>query len=227
MGKIEIFRKKNLSCAGLLITVILLQAVAAAPQYTPVASQSTKDAPRSAEQQPASTNRLLLAIDPVQSGVHWTLDTSLHTVHGTFALKRGSMRLDPATGQASGEVVADAASGKSGNDSRDKKMHQDVLESAQYSDVIFRPDRVEGKIPAEGSWTVNIHGVFVLHGTQHELTVPAEGEIFADHWKGKAKFSIPFIQWGLKNPGNFLLKVNPAVDVELDLTGSLRGPATK
>jgi hypothetical protein len=171
---------------------------------------------------------LVLTLDAAQSAIHWTLDSSLHTVHGTFVLKRGTVRFDPSSGAASGEIVADATSGRSGNDSRDTKMHQEVLESAKYSEVVFRPDRVDapsGPLARQGPWNANIHGVFVLHGAEHEMSIPAQGEFTADHWKGKAKFSIPFIAWGLKNPSNFLLKVNPSVDVELDMSGSLQ-PAT-
>ncbi len=95
-----------------------------------------------APQTPAS--EIILGIDPVQSKVHWTLGTTAHTVHGSFAFKKGNLQLDTSTGKASGDIVVDATSGNSGNDSRDKKMHKEVLESGQYAEVVFRPDRVEG-----------------------------------------------------------------------------------
>ena len=82
-------------------------------------------------------NEIILGIDPAQSKVHWTLGTTLHTVHGTFAFKNGSLHLDPDTGKASGEIVVYATSGDSGNDSRDKKMHKEVLESAQFAGCHF------------------------------------------------------------------------------------------
>jgi len=193
--------------------------LAAFPRITGTLSLSPKIAA------PQLRKEWVLTLDAGQSAIHWTLDSSLHTVHGTFVLKRGTVRFDPASGVASGEIVVDATSGNSGNDSRDKKMHREVLESAKYSEVVFRPDRVDsssGPVSAQGAWNVNIHGVFVLHGGEHEMSIPAKGEFTGDHWKGTAKFSVPFIAWGLKNPSNFLLKVNPSVDVELDMTGSLQ-----
>src|SRR6266849_6431126 len=159
-----------------------------------------------APQLPAS--ELVLGVDPAQSKVRWTLGTTLHTVHGTFGFKNGTLHVDPATGKASGEIVVFATSGDSGNDSRDKKMHKEVLESAKYQDVIFRPDRMEGKIAPQGTFPVQVHGIFVLHGKEHELTVPVQAELAGDHWNGNVKFSVPFIDWGLKNPSSFLLKVN-------------------
>src|SRR5712691_3212218 len=177
-----------------------------------------------APQPPAS--EIVFGIDQAQSKVHWTLGTTLHTVHGTFAFKNGALHLDPATGKASGEIVVYATSGDSGNDSRDKKMHKEVLESQQYPEVIFRPDRVEGKVAPQGTFTVQLHGLFALHGSEHELTVPVQAELARDHWTGNAKFKVPFIDWGLKNPSSFLLKVNHAVEIELELKGSLQNGAT-
>ena len=176
-----------------------------------------------APQSPAS--EIVLGLDPAQSKVHWTLGSTVHTVHGSFAFKKGTVQLDTSTGKASGEIVVDAASGNSGNDGRDKKMHKEVLESGRYAEVIFRPDRVEGKITPQGIFTVQVHGLFVLHGSEHELTVPVQAEFAGDHWTGSAKFNVPFIDWGLKNPSNFFLKVNHAVEIDLELKGSLQNTA--
>jgi len=176
-----------------------------------------------APQQPSS--EIVLGIDPAQSKVHWTLGTTLHTVHGTFEFKNGTFRLDPATGKAAGEITVYATSGESGNDSRDKKMHKEVLESGQYPDVRFRPDRVEGRVAPQGPFTVQVHGTLVLHGSEHEVTVPVQAEFAGDHWTGSASFKVPFIDWGLKNPSNFFLKVEHAVQMDLELKGPLQSSA--
>jgi polyisoprenoid-binding protein YceI len=175
---------------------------------------------------PAPSSELVLMVDPAASKVHWTLGTTLHTVHGTFALKKGALQLDAASGKIGGEIVVDAASGNSGDDSRDKKMHKDVLESGRYTEVVFRPDRVDGKVALQGSSKVQIHGILMLHGAEHELTVSVEAELTGDRWSGSAKFSVPFIDWGLKNPSNFFLKVKHSVDIELELKGIAQSPAT-
>jgi len=192
----------------LFITLLVLSAL---PQHA---------APRV----PASD--VVFAVNVAQSKVTWSLETTFHTVHGSFALKKGTLRLDAATGKASGEIIVDAASGKSGNDSRDKKMHKEVLDSGRYAEVVFRPDRVEGKIAPQGTSTVQVHGILVLHGSEHELTLPVQAELAADHWTGNGKFSVPFIDWGLKNPSTFFNKVSHAVEIELELKGNLQGPVT-
>jgi polyisoprenoid-binding protein YceI len=166
--------------------------------------------------------RLTLNLDPAHSELNWTLGSTLHTVHGTFALKSGMLRFDPESGSAAGEFVAYATSGESGNDSRDKKMHAEILESARYPDVIFRPTKIDGKVSMQGTSEVQLQGKFLLHGSEHDLTVPVHVELTGDHWKGSAKFSVPYIQWGLKSPNTFLLKADPSVDVELELSGTLQ-----
>ncbi len=191
----------------LVVAPVTLVVLSALPQHA-------------APQTPAS--EIVLGIDPSQSKVHWTLGSTVHTVHGSFAFKKGNLQLDTSTGKASGEFVVDATSGNSGNDGRDKKMHKEVLESARYAEVIFRPDRVDGKITPQDTFTVQVHGVFVLHGSEHELTVPIRAELAGDHWTGSAKFNVPFIDWGLKNPSNFFLKVNHSVEIDLELKGSLQ-----
>lgn len=194
----------------LLAAPLTLAVLSALPQHA---------APRP----PAS--EITFGVDPAQSKVHWTLESTVHTVHGTFAFKNGSMQVDTSTGKVTGEIVVDATSGNSGNDGRDKKMHREVLESGKYSDIIFRPDRVAGRISQQGVCSVQMHGVLVLHGSEHELTVPIQGELAGDHWTGTAKFHVPFIDWGLKNPSNFFLKVNHAVEIELEMKGTLQSPS--
>jgi hypothetical protein len=173
----------------------------------------------------SAASEIVLNVDPAQSKVHWTLGSTLHTVHGTFVVKSGTLRLDPATGKANGEVIVDATSGESGNDGRDKKMHKEIIESGKYKEIVFHPDRVDGKVPPIGSAIVQVHGMFSLHGSDHELTVPVQADLTGDHWKGTGKFNVPYIAWGLKSPSNFFLKADPSVDVQLDLVGTLGKPA--
>ena len=100
---------------------------------------------------PAFPQETVVELDPARTSVAFTLGAALHTVHGTFALKRGSIRFDSATGKASGELVVDAASGASGSDARDKRMHGNVLESGRYPEFVFTPDRVEGRVAPSGT----------------------------------------------------------------------------
>jgi len=63
--------------------------------------------------------------------------------------------------------------------------------------------------------------MFALHGSEHEMTVSVTGEITGDHWHGTATFKIPYVEWGLKSPSNFILKADPVVEVDLELVGTI------
>jgi polyisoprenoid-binding protein YceI len=169
-----------------------------------------------------STQELVFSLDQSQSKVHYLVDSTLHTVRGTFNLKSGILRIDPTTGKASGEIIVYATSGDSNNSSRDEKMHKVVLESSKYSEIVFRPTLLDGKLALSGPSDVKLHGVLSLHGGDHDVIVPVRAEIAGDQWKGSTRFQVPYIQWGLKDPSNLLLKVKPDVEIELELAGSLK-----
>jgi polyisoprenoid-binding protein YceI len=174
----------------------------------------------------AAAKEISVTLDPAKTAVHWTLPTTLHTVHGTFVLKHGQLQLDPATGKATGEIIVDATSGKSGNDSRDSKMHHDVLESGKYNDIVFRPESFSGAILPSGNSTITLKGTFSLHGADHAMTLPVQVIFGENSWTGTCSFSVPFLEWGLKNPSTFLLKVKPDVQIEFESGGSLQPTGT-
>ncbi|MGC1684550.1 MAG: YceI family protein, partial [Candidatus Acidiferrales bacterium] len=115
--------------------------------------------------------QLALDFDANHTRVEFTLGASLHTVHGTFVLKHGSIRLDPTTNAATGQIVVDAASGDSGSEARDRRMNREILESDKFPEIIFTADKFEGQIPASGDFLLKVHGIFRLHGADHEMTL--------------------------------------------------------
>ena len=154
-------------------------------------------------------------LDPSKTQIDFTLQDTLHTVHGTFALKHGSMQLDPQTGKASGEMVIDVLSGISGNGSRDKRMHKEILESQKYPEAVFIPDHVRGSIAPEGTSEIDMHGNFRIHGADHEITIHFQVQANGSQYIATAHLLIPYVQWGMKNPSNFLLKVDDKVEIDL------------
>jgi polyisoprenoid-binding protein YceI len=160
-------------------------------------------------------------LDPEQTSVKFTLGDVLHTVHGTFRLKRGALQFDPASGKMSGEIVVDAKSGESGSGTRDRKMHKEVLESERYPEIVFHPDKIEGAVAREGKSSVKVHGMFSIHGVDREIAVPAEVEMSADHWTASVHFTVPYTKWGMKNPSTLFLRVNDSVEIDLIAAGSV------
>jgi polyisoprenoid-binding protein YceI len=169
----------------------------------------------------AAAQRATFQLDPSQTTVKFTLGDVLHTVHGTFRLKRGTLQLEPGSGKLSGEMVVDATSGESGSGMRDRKMHKEILESERFPEIGFRPDRIEGTVARQGKSAVKVHGMFSIHGVDREIMVPAEVEMSADHWSATVHFTIPYAKWGMKNPSTLFLRVNDYVEIDLVAAGSV------
>ena|SRR5579862_2283079 len=151
-----------------------------------------------------------LDLDPAKTDIQFTLHDVLHTVHGTFKLKRGAIHYDPDSGKASGEIVVDVTSGESGSSARDSRMHKQILESQRYPEATFKPDRIDGKF--------DVHGVLNLHGADHELTLHFQAERVGDQYNASTHFTIPYVQWGMKDPSNFMLKVDKIVEMDIKTT---------
>ena len=161
-------------------------------------------------------------LDPAKSTVNFTLDATMHTVHGSFKAKGGSIRFDPQSGAASGKIQVDATSAESGNDSRDHKMHKEVLESEKYPEISFSPSQIVGKV-APGS-NLQVQGTFRIHGSEHPLTLSVPLEISGDQLIAKFHFVVPYVEWGMKNPSTFVLRVNKEVSIDIAATGRLIAP---
>lgn len=164
--------------------------------------------------------------DAAQTRVNFTLAATAHTVHGEFKLKSGYISFNTATGKASGSIVADAASGSSGSEGRDNKMHREVLESARFPEIVFTPTHVQGAVAPQGSSQIQVMGVMRLHGQDHPIALAFAVETAAgNQLKASTRFSVPYEKWGLKNPSNFLLRVSDTVDIDIQAVGQLKNSA--
>ena len=159
-------------------------------------------------------------VDPGLSSVKFTLGDVLHTVHGTFKVKQGSLQLQP-DGKVSGQIVVDAGSGDSGSGMRDRKMNKEVLESARYPEIAFRPDRMDGAVASSGMSNVMVHGIFSIHGAEREITVPAQVETGGERWSAAVHFTVPYQKWGMKNPSTLFLRVSDTVEIDLVAAGTV------
>ena len=159
--------------------------------------------------------------NPDASHVAFSLAGTGHHLQGTFRVQRGSIEFDPSAQRISGIVVVAAGSGDSGEPSRDKKMNADVLDTAHFAEVTFAPQNYLGTIAPLGDSTIQVSGVFTLHGTPYELTVRTQIHIDGTNLTAKGHFTVPYVKWGLKDPSIFILKVAKEVDIDLTLSGQV------
>jgi polyisoprenoid-binding protein YceI len=173
----------------------------------------------SAEIPAFSASTVEIEINPAKSTVRFTLGALLHTVHGSFKVKGGTVRFDPGSGLTSGQIAVDVKTGETGDAARDRQMHESVLESNRFPDAVFSPDHVQGPLAMKGDSQLEVHGTLRLHGGEHEMTVPVKVMVQDHLVTATAKFVIPYVAWGLRDPSNLILRVDQTVKVEVAITG--------
>jgi YceI-like domain len=160
-------------------------------------------------------------VNPDASDVKMKLNTTHEVVNGTFHVQSGSINFDRTASNISGTVIVAAGSGKTGNDSRDKKMNKDILKVNQFATVSFAPKTYDGTIAASGDSTIQVSGVFTLLGTPHDLTIPMQIHIDGSKATAKGQFVVPYVHWGLKNPSFLIWKAENNVGIDLNLVGQI------
>jgi polyisoprenoid-binding protein YceI len=171
----------------------------------------------------AQNRSLKVVLDPAQTQINWKVSSGLHPTHGTFKLKSGEFLFNPATGIAEGEILVDATTGESGNAARDKRMHDEVLESNRYPAIFFHPTQLKGAFKTgEGTQELAADGTFNIHGADHPLQLPLKVQISAETVTATTRFTVPYVAWGMKNPSKFLLRVGKQVEIEVSARGSIK-----
>jgi hypothetical protein len=160
-------------------------------------------------------------VNPDASDIKMKLNTTHEVVNGTFHVQSGSINFDRTASHISGIVTVAAGSGKTGNDSRDKKMNKDILKVDQFATVSFAPKTYTGTIAASGDSTIQVSGVFTLLGTDHDLTIPMQIHIDGSKATAEGRFVVPYVRWGLKNPSFLIWKAENDVAIDLTLVGNI------
>jgi polyisoprenoid-binding protein YceI len=139
-----------------------------------------------------------------------------------FQLKGGQIHFDAATGKASGAIIVDARSGDTENKSRDKKMHQEILESPKYPEIVFTPQQVRGSFDPQKPSQVDLAGAFRIHGQDHDVTMTfAVQPVSPARLNCDTHFAIPYVKWGMKDASTFLLHANDTVELEIHGTAQI------
>lgn len=169
----------------------------------------------------ALAQELVVRFEPAQTKVTFTLEDPLHTVHGAFKLTHGEVHFNRESGVASGALIIDAKSGESGSTGRDKKMHKEVIESDRFPEITFVPQKIIGSVPAEGAAEVQVAGIFRIHGADHPLTLAVPLQISRNNLKATTSFDVPYVEWGMKDPSVFMLRVKKSVRIVIEATGQI------
>jgi polyisoprenoid-binding protein YceI len=165
---------------------------------------------------------LVLVLDPQASAVHFELEATLHTVEGSARLERGELHFDPDTGAAAGRVVVDARSAETGIARRDSRMHDEVLQSVAYPQILFDASGLEVAERSADAARLVLRGTLTLRGEPHAVEIPARATREPDgRVRVRGVVVLPYVDWGLPDVSTFLLRVARDVTVDLDVVGRL------
>ncbi|HEV7783768.1 MAG TPA: YceI family protein [Thermoanaerobaculia bacterium] len=169
-----------------------------------------------------SAEPVTFELDPTATTIEFTFGATLHTVDGTLRAKEGTIHVDPETGTASGRIVIDATSARTGNNWRDRKMQEKILESQRYPEMIFEIERLSGKLNPLGQSEIELHGTLEMHGTRRPIALPAtvmtaDGKTVT----GTGMLILSYRDWGLADPSFFLLRVEKEVHVTVKAVGRI------
>ena len=162
-----------------------------------------------------------LVFEPASTTISYRLVGWPHITDGTFQLKSGKIRLDPASARMDGEIVIDAASGTSGHNLRDARMRDDILEAAKFPTITFAPQQVVSHGEAQGDFPVAVRGVMTLHGAPHPITIDGDVRRDGDTVVIHCAFAVPFVAWGLEDPSVLFFTVQKKVEVTVSATARL------
>jgi polyisoprenoid-binding protein YceI len=163
----------------------------------------------------------ILELDPAKTLVEFRLPGALHATHGKFKLAHGTIKADLATGVASGAIVVDARSGDSGIGARDDRMKANVLEVQKYPEITFTPRHAIGKLEKDGQFQAKLDGVLTIHGARHEIVTEVRGRLVGDSLTAACHFSVPYVDWGMRDPSLFFLTVAKQVEIDIATEGRI------
>jgi polyisoprenoid-binding protein YceI len=190
--------RKRFACALALLVLFLSGAAAAAPRT--------------------------LLLDAKMTQILFFLDATLHTVEGSAPLVEGKIQFDLEDGTAGGTVRIDARGATTGIGMRDATMHANVLESERFPEIVFLPERISELRGNSRQRAATVHGRIKIHGSEHPLAISVEADVDQSRIRIKARFVLPYVQWGMKDESTFLLRVGKTIEVHVDTVGTLDLP---
>jgi len=121
--------------------------------------------------------------------------------------------------QAASLQVTDDVSEKDRNEIQNK-MNQDVLETSQYSEIVFESTQVALTKLGENSYVANVTANLALHGTTRQEKISAQVSVTGDTLRGYGEFALRQSDYGIKlvSVAGGTLKVKDEVKIAFDFT---------
>ena len=201
-----------------IFSAVLLSASLGTAQQTPSHAKPSAAIP---------ARNIEIHFDPASTQIRFKVGSMLRDVRGSFQFKGGALAVDPDSTLAQGELLVDATTGRTGNAARDKELQEDVLESKRYPSIFFHAEHLRGQIPkTDGSSDVIAEGMLNIHGADHPLQMKVHLVRVGNSLSATTHFTVPYVEWGMKNPRGSFLHLSKTAQVEVSAKGTARTVAT-
>jgi polyisoprenoid-binding protein YceI len=163
-----------------------------------------------------------LELDAARTRVDMTFHATMHDVDGTLGPASGRIEFDLATRAARGAIVVDLTEANTEVRRRDRKMHEKILETERHPRATFRVERVSGVSALhDGTNELQLDGQLELRGVSRPVSVLARAEVRGAAVDATASVRIPYLDWGVRDPSFFVIRVAKEVTVRIHAAGTL------
>ena len=201
------------SISSVLPAVVLAASAIGEPQLAPSQSKPSAAIP---------ARNVEIHFDPESTQIRFKLGSLLRDIRGSFKFKGGALAIDPNSTLAQGELLVDATTGRTGNDGHDKQM-QEVLESSRYPSIFFHAEHLRGEVPkSDGSSDVIAEGTLKIHVADHPMQMKVHLVRVGNALSATTRFSVPYVEWGMKNPRGDFFHYSKTVQVDVNAKGTVR-----
>jgi polyisoprenoid-binding protein YceI len=176
-----------------------------------------------------------------RTNVTFVSEADLETIHGVTHKVSGSVTYDPATGDATGRLVAPVKELRTGIELRDAHLRGEQggvwLEAAKHPEIVFELTKTT---PVAGTKDqFDYQGRLTIHGVTKDwkgratirfipASVAGPAKLGAGDWaRVKTSFDVPIRDFGIVIPEGVGPKVSATWRVSIDLYGTTAPPAPK
>jgi polyisoprenoid-binding protein YceI len=172
------------------------------------------------------------AIEAGRSSVSFEMAATLHTVIGRTTSVSGALTTPVSAGvegfPVSGSISIKAATLDTDNSARDRKMKSRILSVEKYPEITFVPTRATGaglSLAAGARVNFTLEGTLTILETTRPVSIAVSAVIGQDRLTADGTTAILFPDYGVPDPSNFFLRVQPNLKISIHLEARRFPPA--
>ena len=162
-------------------------------------------------------------LTPENTKIGFTLDSTLHVIHGSAPKFQGSLRfpLSQKPEAFHAQVAVPVKDMVTGNDSRDEKMRDYCFEMKKYPEIRFESTGVENLPPSleKGKdFEFTLKGNLTIKDVTREISIPVKGATKDDGLHLSGKVMLNYLKdFNIKDPSVLLFRVAKEVEVSVEV----------